>query len=209
MSGIINLPAFILAGILLILTPGADTMYILSRSISQGKKAGIYSVLGIVTGTLCHTTFVAFGLSLIIARSATAFNLIKYLGAFYLAWLGIKMLVLKPENKLQPVAAQINSRKVYLSGILTNILNPKTALFFLVFLPQFVKTSEAHNPVPFLILGMIFIIPGTAWCIMLVVFASKLSIKIKGNSKISLWLNRVTGGVFIALGLKLALLSKT
>ena len=208
MFGIINPPAFILAGLLLILTPGADTMFILGRSMAQGKKAGIYSVLGIVRGTLIHLTFVAFGLSLIVAKSEMIFNLIKYLGAIYLAWLGVKMIIAKtdaaPDNELAP----INSHKLYLSGILTNLLNPKVILFFLVFLPQFVKTSEAHNPTPFLILGVIFIIPGTIWCIMLVIFAAKLSDKIKGNDKIALWLNRVTGGVFIALGLKLALLSK-
>jgi RhtB (resistance to homoserine/threonine) family protein len=208
MFGIINLPAFLLAGILLILTPGADTMYILSRSISQGKKAGIFSVLGIVTGTLFHTTFAAFGLSLIIAKSAMAFNLLKYVGAIYLAYLGMKMILSKSESKLEPTIVQSNSRKLYISGILTNVLNPKAALFFLVFLPQFVKPSEAHNPVPFLILGIIFIIPGTIWCMMLVVFAARLSKKIRSNNKISLWLNRVTGGFFIVLGLKLALLSK-
>ena len=208
MFGIINLPAFALAGVLLILTPGADTMYILGRSMAQGKKAGIYSVLGIVTGTLCHTTLAAFGLSLIIARYTMVFDLIKYLGAIYLAYLGIKMLLSKPVNNVELNAKPLNSHRLYISGFLTNILNPKTALFFLVFLPQFVKMSEAHNPLPYLILGIMFIIPGTIWCLMLVVFASKLSHKIKENNKISLWLNRVTGGVFIGLGLKLALLVK-
>jgi RhtB (resistance to homoserine/threonine) family protein len=208
MFGIVNLPAFVIAGILLIISPGADTMYILGRSIAQGKKAGIYSVLGIVTGSLFHTTFAAFGLSLIIARSAIAFDLIKYIGAIYLAYLGIKMLLAKPLVKTDINTQRINSHKLYISGVLTNLLNPKVILFYLVFLPQFVKTSEAHNPVPFLILGILFVIPGTLWCIMLVIFAAKLSDKIKQNNKISLWLNRVTGGVFIGLGLKLALLSK-
>ena len=208
MFGIINLPAFILGGALLIISPGADTMYILSRSIAQGKKAGIYSVLGIVTGTLCHIILVAFGLSLIIARSAVAFYVIKYAGAGYLAYLGIKMLLSKPMAQLELDNKRVNPHKIYISGILNNLLNPKAILFFLVFLPQFVKTSEAHNPVPFLILGVLIIIPGTIWCIMLAVFASKLADKIKKSSRVSLWLNRLTGGVFIALGLRLALLSK-
>jgi threonine/homoserine/homoserine lactone efflux protein len=208
MFGIINLPAFILAGILLNLIPGADTMYILGRSFSQGKKAGIYSALGISTGTLFHTTFAAFGLSLIIAQSATAFDMIKYIGAIYLGYLGIKMLITKPITSIEPAIVQIEPHKLYISGILTNVLNPKVALFFLVFLPQFVKASEIHNPVPFLLLGIIFIIPGTIWCLILAVFAAKFSGKIRGNGKLSLWLNRATGGVFIALGLKLALLSE-
>jgi threonine/homoserine/homoserine lactone efflux protein len=208
MFGITNLPAFFVASALLIITPGADTMYILSRSITQGKKAGIYSVLGIVTGSLCHTTFAAFGLSLIVARSAVAFDMIKYAGAVYLAYLGFKMLLTKSLAQFELKTRSVNTQKVYISGILTNLLNPKVILFYLVFLPQFVKTSEAHNPVPFLILGIMFIIPGTIWCIMLAVFASKLADKVKKSGKVSLWLNRVTGGVFIALGLRLALLSK-
>lgn len=192
----------------MIISPGADTMYILSRSIAQGKKAGIYSVLGIVTGTLCHIIFVAFGLSLIIARSAIAFDIIKYAGAVYLAYLGVKMLLSKPMGQLELDTKRINSHKIYISGILNNLLNPKAILFFLVFLPQFVQTSEAHNPVPFLVLGILIIVPGTIWCIMLAVFASKLADKIKKSNRVSLWLNRFTGGVFIALGLRLALLSK-
>lgn len=208
MHGIINLPAFILAGILLNLTPGADTMYILGRSISQGRKAGIYSALGIVTGVLFHTTFAAFGLSLIVARSAMAFNLIKYAGAVYLAYLGIKMILKKDRSIADIKLAPVKSSKLYFSGILTNLLNPKVALFFLVFLPQFIITSEAHNPVPFLVLGIIFIIPGTIWCLLLAICAGSLSNKIRSNNKVTDWLNRVTGGVFIALGLKLALFTK-
>ena len=208
MFGIINLPAFIVASALLIVSPGVDTVYILSRSIAQGKKAGIYSVLGIVTGSLLHVTLAAFGLSIIIAQSVTSFNIIKYAGAVYLSYLGIKMLLAKPIAQLDTDTPFLNVGKLYISGILTNLFNPKIILFYLVFLPQFVKTSEAHNPIPFLILGLMFIIPATVWCIMLVLFAVKLSQKLRQNNKISVWLNRATGVVFIALGLKLALISK-
>ena len=207
MFGIINLPAFLIAGILFAMAPGADTMYILGRSISQGKAAGIYSVLGIVTGTLIHITLVAFGLSLIIAKSEILFNLVKYAGAAYLAYLGIKMLLSKPLNTETGIE-KVKSHRVYISGVLTNLLNPKVILFFLVFLPQFVKISEANNPVPYLILGAMFTIIGTLWCLTLVFFAAKLSEKIRGNSKFSLWMNRVAGGVFIGLGIKLALMAK-
>jgi threonine/homoserine/homoserine lactone efflux protein len=208
MFGLINLPAFILSGILLNLTPGADTMYILGRSMAQGKKAGIYSALGISTGTLFHTTFVAFGLSLVVARSAMAFDVIKYAGAVYLIYLGVRMILSKPASTSSAALSDINTGKLYLSGIITNLLNPKVALFFLVFLPQFVASAQIHNPVPYLVLGIIFIIPGTIWCIILALFAAKLSGTIKRNSQISVWLNGLTGGVFIALGMKLALLSK-
>ena len=208
MFGLINLPAFILSGILLNLTPGADTMYIRGRSTAQGKKAGIYSALGISTGTLFHTTFVAFGLSLVVARSPIAFDIIKYAGAVYLIYLGIRMFLSKPASTSSPDLTDVNTGKLYLSGILTNLLNPKVALFFLVFLPQFVAPGQIHNPVPYLMLGIIFIIPGTIWCIILALFAAKLSRKIKSNNQISVWLNRLTGGIFIGLGLKLAFLSK-
>lgn len=135
MFGIINFETFIIAGLLLNLTPGVDTMYILSRSISQGKKAGIYSAVGIATGALFHVLFATLGLSIILAQSAFAFGLIKYLGAAYLIYLGIKILTNQQQGdfKLEQEADQINHRKIYVSGILTNILNPKVALFFYCF----------------------------------------------------------------------------
>jgi len=208
MNAIINLPAFILAGILLNLTPGADTLYILGRSIAQGKKAGIYSALGIVTGVLCHTAFAAFGLSLIIAKSATAFNLIKYVGAVYLGYLGVKLILTKGGHGDTLQAALPRTGQLYISGILTNLLNPKVALFFLVFLPQFIRPAEVHNPLPFILLGIIFIIPGTIWCLALAVFAALISKKLKKTTRVYLWFNRITGSIFIGLGLKLALISK-
>lgn len=208
MFGIVNLPAFILAGILLNLAPGADTMYILGRSIAQGKKAGIVSALGIVTGVFIHTILVAFGLSLIVARSPLAFSIVKYAGAIYLACLGFKMLIKKSDAMLDPNQKPAALGKLYASGILTNVLNPKVALFFIVFLPQFVRPENASSPLPFILLGIIFVIPGTIWCLMLAVFSAMLSKKISQSNRITLWLSRVTGGLFIALGLKLALLSK-
>jgi threonine/homoserine/homoserine lactone efflux protein len=209
MFGIVNLPTFIVAGILLNLTPGADTVYILGRSISQGRKAGIYSALGIVSGVFFHITLAAFGLSIIVAKSALAFNLIKYTGAIYLGYLGIKMWVTKSETEFtdQPLETK-SPYKLYISGVLTNALNPKVALFFLVFLPQFILPGTATSPIPFFILGVIFLIPGTIWCLLLAIFSSILADKIKTNKSISNWLNKITGGIFIGLGVKLALLVK-
>jgi threonine/homoserine/homoserine lactone efflux protein len=98
--------------------------------------------------------------------------------------------------------------KLYISGILTNVLNPKVALFFLVFLPQFVLPGSINNPLPYFILGVIFVIPGTIWCLMLAVFSSMLSRKIRSNKSITTWINKLTGGIFIGLGLRLAFMSK-
>ncbi len=209
MFGITDVTAFLLAGIWLNLTPGADTMYILGRSIVQGRKAGIYSALGISTGCLVHTVLAAFGLSIIITQLPLAFNLVKYLGAGYLGFLGIKLLLTRPDADFTLPPGQPSSlRKLHLSGILTNVLNPKVALFFLAFLPQFVQADQAQNPIPFLMLGATFILTGTTWCVILALFSSSLAGKIIKNRQVKVWLNRVTGGVFIMLGIKLALQTK-
>lgn len=210
MFGIINFGAFLIAGILLNLTPGSDTMYILGRSISQGKKAGLLSALGISTGALIHTIFAALGLSIILAQSATAFNFVKYLGALYLIYLGIKAMTSKSSNefKLEEGSGLKNNRKIYLSGILTNVLNPKIALFFLAFLPQFIDPNYTNSAVSFIVLGLTFVTTGTIWCLILALFSAKLSSRIKQNYKFKGWLDRFTGIIFIFLGIKLALLKK-
>ena len=210
MFGIINFEAFIIAGLIMNLTPGADTMYILGRSISQGKKAGILSALGISTGAIFHIIFATLGLSIILAKSATAFEIVKYLGAAYLIFLGLKTIFKKADGKfeLSNETKVVNYRKIYFSGILTNILNPKVALFFLAFLPQFIDPNYVQSSLPFLILGITFLLTGTIWCLILALFASKLSERIRKNYKIKKWLDKITGGIFIALGIQLALLKK-
>lgn len=206
MFGIINFEAFLLAGIILNLTPGADTIYILGRSISQGKKAGIISAIGISTGAIVHCLFAALGLSIILTQSALAFEIVKYVGAAYLIFLGIKMLISKPNKnfKLKNNYEKVNYIKIYISGVFTNILNPKVALFFLAFLPQFINHEHAQNFIPFVILGFTFVFTGTIWGFALACFSSKLFDKIRANYKIKKRLNTISGGIFITLGIKLA-----
>lgn len=209
MDGIINFEAFVITALILNLTPGADTVYILGRSIAQGKKTGILSALGISTGAIFHIALATFGLSVILVESAAAFEVIKYVGAAYLLFLGLKAIFLKTETVSEVVVqSRTNLFQIYLSGILTNVLNPKVALFFLAFLPQFIKPSSVGDALPFLILGLTFLFTGTIWCLLLAVFAAKLSKRIKQSSKIQTWLQRITGGVFVGLGLKLALTEK-
>ena len=210
MFGIINFETFLIAGLILNLTPGADTMYILGRSIAQGKKAGILSALGISTGAIFHIIFATLGLSIILAKSAMAFEIVKYLGAAYLIFLGLKAIFKKSDGKfeLNDENESSNYKKIYFSGILTNILNPKVALFFLAFLPQFIDPNYVQNSLPFLILGITFLLTGTIWCLILALFASKLSDRIRKNYKIKMWLDKITGGIFITLGIKLALTKK-
>lgn len=208
MDSIINLPSFILAGILLNLTPGQDTMYILGRSIAQGRKAGIYSVLGISSGALIHVTASAFGLSAILMTSAVVFSIIKYIGAGYLIYLGVRMFLNKKDNldiKVNSLNSNTDYSTMYRQGILTNLLNPKVALFFLAFLPQFINPAHTDGPLPFFFLGGIFITTGTIWCFVVVYFSSYATTMLRRRKSIMHFLDKACGGLFVFLGLKLAL----
>lgn len=207
MTGIIHFETFLIAGILLNLTPGNDTIFILTKSIGQGKKAGIVSALGIATGSVVHTCLAAFGLSVIIAKSLLLFNIIKFAGAAYLLYMGYKMLtdntpLNTTEIKSGPV---VNYFKIYRDGIFTNILNPKAALFFIAFLPQFIDPTLKNTALPFLTLGITFITTGTIWCMTIAIFAAAFFAKLKGNTKIAVYINKICGLTLIALGIKVAL----
>jgi RhtB (resistance to homoserine/threonine) family protein len=208
MSGVNNFTAFVLACILLNMTPGSDTMYILGRSISQGRKAGILSALGISAGCMVHTLLAGFGLSLIVTQSEVAFNVIKYLGAAYLFYLGLSMILSSSNAAFVAEKKPVDMRRIFLSGVITNVLNPKVALFFLAFLPQFIEAGRADSAVPFLLLGATFTTTGTIWCLGLAIFASMISRRIRQNPSIKRWLDRVTGVVFVALGVRLAFQSR-
>jgi threonine/homoserine/homoserine lactone efflux protein len=203
MLGTHNLSTFLLSSFLLWITPGTDTMYILARSISQGRKAGLISALGISSGILVHTIFAAFGLSAILATSAWAFTTIKFAGAAYLIYLGIQTWL----RKSQPLSSlEINfmSRwQIYRQGVVTNVLNPKVAIFFLAFLPQFVDPTAGFGALPFLFLGILFVTGGTVWCLMIAGFAATATRTVRGNKKASGWLESITGCAYIVLGLNL------
>ncbi|MCM2605523.1 LysE family translocator [Rossellomorea marisflavi] len=188
---------------LLNLIPGADTMYIVGRSISQGRTAGIYSVLGIISGSLVHTLFVAFGLSLILVKSVLLFNVIKVIGVVYLVYLGIRMILDKSNLAFQQATGTtVNKRKIYIQGLLTSLTNPKVSLFFIAFMPQFIDPNVT-SPVPFLILGLTFTITGLLWCLFVAYFSSYVTKTLRGNQKVGQVLNKVTGVIFIGMGIKL------
>lgn len=212
MFGIENYLGFILAAILLNLTPGTDSMYIITRSVSQGQTAGFYSVLGITSGALVHTLLAALGLSVLLANSPTAFIIVKYIGASYLCYLGFKMLTSKNSNSIanslskdQRMASQkdVDGWQIYKQGVLTNVFNPKVALFFLAFFPQFIDASYAYSMVSFIILGLTFAVTGFIWCSCLALLASKFSENLRKNPSIEAVLNKISGVVFIGLGIKL------
>jgi len=205
MFGIHDFGLFLAAGILLNLTPGPDTAYILGRSIAQGREAGIASALGICVGSIFHTCAAALGLSAILATSALAFGAIKLLGGAYLIFLGIKMLLDRRKHLSLPTNfRRRTTAAAFRQGVFTNILNPKVALFFLAFLPQFIDPASNMKVLAFLSLGLTFVTTGTIWCLVLAWFASVFSDRLRGNETIEQWLNRATGALFVFLGLRLA-----
>lgn len=205
MLGIQHYETFLLAGILLNLTPGNDTIYILSRTIAQGRKAGIMSVLGIATGSLVHTLFAAVGLSVIIAKSPALFNIIKYAGAAYLFYIGIRMIFSRTSIIKLDEPGDEKYKKIYWQAVLTNVLNPKVALFFISFLPQFIDPAYANHYLSFIVLGISFTITGTAWCLILALFASFISRALIKNTRAGNYLNRVCGIILVGLGIRVAL----
>jgi len=205
MFGIHDFGLFLAAGILLNLTPGPDTVYILGRSIAQGREAGIASALGISVGSIFHTCAAALGLSAILATSALAFGTIKLLGGAYLIFLGIKMILERSGHFSLP--SNFRRRTIaaaFRQGILTNVLNPKVALFFLAFLPQFIDPASSAKIVAFLFLGLTFVTTGTTWCLILLWSASAFSERLRTNETVAQWLNRTAGALFVFLGLRLA-----
>ncbi|WP_117884833.1 LysE family translocator [Aureibaculum luteum] len=205
--GIENFITFIVTALFFIMAPGIDTVFVLNKSIEQGRESGVKATLGVSTGVLTHTFFAALGLSVLLANSSFAFTIIKYVGAVYLIYLGV--LKLKTRGELLPKTEEINTKKktksAFWSGFLTNTLNPKVALFFLAFFPQFINPAQIQNPIPFIMLGFTYAVIGIVWFLCLTLFASIFSSKIRNNPKVGLWLNRFSGLVFILMGIKIAL----
>ncbi len=207
MLGIQDFPLFVFSCILLNMTPGQDTMYILGRSVAQGRQAGILSVLGIMTGVLVHTLLAALGLSVILATSSLAFAIIKYAGAIYLVCIGIGLIINRNDRSSLPDAPTPapNLLKIFQQGVLTNVLNPKVALFFISFLPQFVSPQSDLVFLPFMALGLVFFTTGSIWCLILVYGAARLSARFRGRRSTGTVLKQLTGALFVGLGIRLAL----
>lgn len=205
MNGIDNFLGFLLAGIVMNLTPGADSIYIITRSIAQGKKAGIYSVLGIGSGAVIHVLLSAFGLSIVLAKSIVLFSIVKWTGAAYLIYLGVIMLLDKSNlfNTEKTKFEKVDLWKIYRQGFFTNMLNPKVALFFLSLLPQFIKPNYVNSTTPFLILGVTFLSTGIIWCLFLAYSASFMTNALRSNHKKTGIMKKLTGFIFIGLGLQL------
>lgn len=202
-----NLIIFVLAGLTLNITPGPDMMFVITRSVTESARSGVISSLGIAAGSVFHTLAVAFGLSALLAAVPAAYEVIKYTGAAYLVYLGLKMLLGKQSLKLSDDKKPVKMHSVFLQAIITNIFNPKVALFFLAFLPQFVN-PEGSITLQLILLGLLFNFNGTIVNILVALSAGRLGkfIKLKlNNSSVFKW---ITASVFIGLGIRLALLEK-
>jgi threonine/homoserine/homoserine lactone efflux protein len=208
MLGIHELWLFILSGLLLNLTPGPDTAYILGRSIQLGWRGGAAAAIGIGAGCLVHVLGAAIGLSALLMASSAAFAAVKLVGAAYLLFTGIRMLVSRPRpvSDVMVPGDATSLRRVFWQGALTNALNPKVALFFLAFLPQFVAADSPHKTPAFLLLGLIFVFNGTLWCLGVAAFAAKAAGRIRRSEGVMVWINRVLGGLFVYLGFRVAML---
>jgi len=207
MFGIQDLGVFIAAGLMLNIMPGPDSLLIMTRSATQGWRAGSAAALGIGAGTFVHIFAAALGMSAVLATSATAFTVVKLLGAAYILYMAFGLLRSKPRQAAEsaPALPPLPYRKIFAQGFLTNVLNPKVALFFLAFVPQFISIDAPSKALAFIVLGCIFNINGMLWCHALALFTAQASARLKPPAAVTLWLNRATGGLFVWLGVKLAL----
>lgn len=211
MTGIDNIWLFVAAGLLLNVTPGPDMALVMGRSMQMGVRGGGAAALGIGAGSMVHMLAATLGISAILATSATAFTIVKLAGAAYLVYLGARMLLTRacPASGTAPAEAPATLFAVFLQGMATNVLNPKVALFFLAFLPQFIAADAPSKAVAFITLGLVFNTTGTAWNLAVAWLAARLARVLAAGSIIRVWLDRALGAMFVALGLRLALLQRT
>jgi RhtB (resistance to homoserine/threonine) family protein len=205
-----DLVLFIASGLLLNIAPGPDSLLIVTRSAGHGWRAGSAAAFGIGAGTFVHVFAAALGLSAVLATSAMAFNVVKYVGAAYLLYIGLSMLFRKrrPETTAEATpetASALSYRKVFAQGFLTNVLNPKVAIFFLAFVPQFIAADAPNKPLAFIALGFIFNFDSMLWAHVLVAMAAVAGNRIRVGGAAIRWLNRAIGAMFVSFGLKLAL----
>jgi threonine/homoserine/homoserine lactone efflux protein len=210
MPGVHDFALFVASGILLNLTPGADTLYIVTRATTLGRKAGAVAALGIAAGCCVHIVAAGLGLSALLATSAVAFTAVKLVGAAYLIYMGVTLWRTGPRSP-KPAAGRLPAAplpRIFVQGALTNILNPKVALFFLAFLPQFVDPDGTDRLAAFLLLGTVFNTTGLLWNLFVAWSSAGIGRRFNGLPVRMHALHRIAGAVFVALGIKLALTAR-
>lgn len=195
---------FFTAVALLELSPGADMAFMLGQTVRNGRKAGFAALFGSLVATFFHIAMAAIGLSAIIAVSAVAFNIIKWAGVIYLIWLGIQAFRSGKTSSSEEVVSSTSTRSVFLQGMLICALNPKVAIFFLAFLPQFVIEGAGPVSLQLLLHGMLLIVVGLLLQTPLILMSSRIASGLRENQNIRHWLDRCLGALFFTLGIRLA-----
>ena len=196
---------FMAAALALNLTPGADMSYVLSRSLAQGRAAGVASALGIFGGSAIHTLLAAVGVSALLAASEVGFEILKWAGAAYLAYLAVRLALTSAERLALEATRRASLWRIWAEGVLVNLLNPKVALFILAFLPQFTEPAKGLVWLQILFLGTLFNVSGTLVNGTVAFVAGGLAAKLRAQPRIRVWMNRVTATVLGALAVRLAL----
>lgn len=211
MLGIENLWLFVVSGLLLNMIPGPDSLLIAGRAATQGFKAGSAAALGIGTGTMIHIVAAALGLSAVLASSATAFTVIKILGGAYLIYMAISMLrSSRPDGNTELMRKpKASLKRIYYQGFITNLFNPKIAVFFLAFMPQFISASSENKALAFIVLGLIFNVNGMLWCHLIAWMSASLSRRLSVGIATKKWLSRFTASLFGVFGIRLLLTSQS
>ena len=204
MPGILHYWVFVATAVVLVLTPGQDTFFVLGRSLAGGRAAGMAAALGISAGSVIHTILAALGLSALLATSPYAFMAVKFAGAAYLVYIGVRALWSRAAKLPGEDALDAGRWDAFRQGILSNLLNPKVALFFLALMPQFIDAASVNKVTAFLVLGFSFVTLGVVWCIVLAIAAARLRGWLLRRPSMATVLNRVAGAMFVALGLRLA-----
>lgn len=194
---------FLIAALALNLSPGPDMLYVIGRSVGQGRKAGIVSSLGVFVGCWVHILAAAVGIAALLRSSPVAFNVVRYVGAAYLIYLGIRMLAQKADLTSQQLKTQ-SLGAIFRQGAITNMLNPKVAIFFLAFLPQFIDAQRGSVALQIVVLGLIFNVGGTLVNLAVAYAGGTLGELLRRNQSIARLQRRFTGLIFMGLGLRLA-----
>ncbi|GAB2460778.1 MAG: LysE family translocator [Comamonas sp.] len=209
MFDLATLGTFVAVVLGLFLIPGPAVLLVLSRTVQGGREVGVMTGLGVAVGDFLHTVFAAVGLSALLMTSALAFNLVKYLGAAYLIYLGVRAILAKPAGAAAGEAAlPVSPAKAFWQAIPTELLNPKTALFFLAFMPQFVHPEQGSAFVQFMALGLIFVVLSALYTTALACSVRLLGRCVRRLSWLARWQGKIVGSIFITLGLKVAAQSR-
>ena len=196
---------FFTAVVLLELSPGADMAFMLGQTVRNGRKAGFAALFGSLLATFFHVAMAAIGLSAVIATSAVAFSIVKWVGVIYLIWLGLQAFKSSKEAKTKEVIRSTTTRSIFLQGMLISALNPKVAIFFLAFLPQFVVEGAGPISLQLLLHGTLLVVVGLLLQTPLILMGSRIASTLRGNQNLRTWLDRCLGALFFTLGIRLAI----